>query len=512
MSYQSFPRASGAITDGYVLTYSSTDGYWKPAPSTGGGGGSPTGAAGGDLSSTYPNPTVAKIQNVSVSSTSPQDGYVLTYNSANFQWEPTSQDTAAAGWQGVYEVNFASLANQSFSADGSVSIDGKTWTVANFSAATSFGIVNGEGLKFVCNTTNTDYNNSTRTSLLIGTPVTNLFPGFDINKHEIRILAQVTQNGDANFEHIFSGFEHATSPTSQNFSLGKGYNNASVFAPKETLSGSSTNPTDSTNVSDDVVIVEMHNNNHFSCKTGVYSGGWPANLRGRREKLFTTGGDLPFEFTSDVNIFFTAITVNTSGTFIATVNKLRVEVRTKGGGFTNNTASGDLSGTYPSPTVAKINGNTVATQVLGSLQDGYVLTWDNTDGYWYAKSLGDGYQHLDILNGLVSNIGSGSNTFARVGSVKIDSADYSPSSTVVFEGIFEATSSQTAELRLYNVTDGGAVSGSTLSTSANSSDYQFAGITLASGTKIYEAQIRITNGSPSSGDGVICSNAKIRIK
>jgi len=127
-------------------------------------------------------------------------------------------------------------------------------------------------------------------------------------------------------------------------------------------------------------------------------------------------------------------------------------------------------------------------------------------------SLGDGYQHIDLLNGLASNIGASSNTFNRIGSVRINSADYTSPATVIFEGIFEATSGQTAELRLYNVTDGGAVSGSTLTTTATSSDYQFAGITLASGTKIYEAQIRITNGSPSSGDGVICSSAKIRIK
>jgi hypothetical protein len=49
------------------------------------------------------------------------------------------------------------------------------------------------------------------------------------------------------------------------------------------------------------------------------------------------------------------------------------------------TAGGDLSGTISSQTVIKINGNSVATQTLGASSDGYVLTWQNTDGYWKAK-------------------------------------------------------------------------------------------------------------------------------
>lgn len=32
MSYQSFPKAAGSIPDGYVLTFSAADGYWKARP------------------------------------------------------------------------------------------------------------------------------------------------------------------------------------------------------------------------------------------------------------------------------------------------------------------------------------------------------------------------------------------------------------------------------------------------------------------------------------------------
>lgn len=114
-----------------------------------------------------------------------------------------------------------------------------------------------------------------------------------------------------------------------------------------------------------------------------------------------------------------------------------------------------------------------------------------------------------------------SSVFAGLGARELDpSAIFSGNSkitlSVEFRALVEATTGVTAEIRLYNLDTGTAVSGSTLTTSSNSPDLLTAVLTVGSapdlvnGPQNYELQLRMSApGSPGPSDRAICKMAEI---
>lgn len=454
---QNNPIDSTTPSNNQILTWIEADGYWSPRDLGISVEDATTSSKGiiqlsGDIDGTASSIKVIKIQNRSVQDIAPSDKQVLTWVNSNNRWEPTNLPEASNLQKGILMLS-GDLAGTS-----SVPVVAKIQSVDVLATApliTQALIFNGAEWEpsYIPNATNADSGSIILANDLSGTynlPVVSGLQGNSVSN------ASPSNNQVLTWSTLNSEWYPADIPaTADATTLVKG-----ILKLSGDLGGTADSPS----------VLKL---NGYSVSSSAPSA----------NNVLTWDGGL--------NQWYAAAIPPQQDT--STITKGLIQL------------SGDLSGTASSPTVVGIQGYDVSSSAP---LDGYSLIYD---GIEYVPSFVDGYSDLTISANLNQLIGIGSNVFTSIGAVNLDCDYYSSNSIFIFESILQATSGQTAQIKLYNLTDGMDVPSSTLSTT-NTTPTNVNTIVILSGNKIYESQIKITNGSPGVTDGVICLNSKIRVK
>ena len=271
--------------------------------------------------------------------------YTLTSTGARVMaFNEVLESSATFGWTGTinrairlagalptlstaYTVDFSAQTAQTISANGTVTIDGKAWTYANF-ANTNAAAISASGLTIAPNATNSSYTGATRTAPIISIPVSTLLSGFDLFANDIRIsLYMSANNADANTEIALVGLECTSAPIGTNVSLAKGFAAAAAsIRTTSSIASTSTAVDETTNTTDNVLVVQFSPRLlRFETRSGVWSAGFPATTRPRRMGSISSASAGFFANSTDLSLFLCVQPGNTSNNFSTTFHTLKVE-------------------------------------------------------------------------------------------------------------------------------------------------------------------------------------------
>ena len=187
----------------------------------------------------------------------------------------------------VYEVDFSSLASNAF-ADGTESIDGKSWTIGNTANAdttssSTWGIDGSTGIRWLVKaSTGTGLTTVTQTAPYLRIPLSTLIPRFDgasSYAFEIYLSAGTFENGN---DAVRIGvWMPAGTPTgsSERMRLGDRGNNSAVQTIRALADASTTAYSEA--VTDNVLGVRCNVSGTTTVYSGTWSSGWPSSTQVR---------------------------------------------------------------------------------------------------------------------------------------------------------------------------------------------------------------------------------------
>ena len=279
---------------------------------------SPGGAAGGDLSGSYPNPTVARLQGRAVATTAPNTGQVLKWSGSAWTPAPDNDTTYAAG--------------------AGLSLSGTTFSIASGGVTTGMLADNAVTNSKIADGAVTDpkivsvsWSKITGApSFLTGITAQNPLTGAGTSSDPLRLISGTSAGQILKW----NGSQWALAN-----------DNDTTYAAGAGLSLSGTT---------------------FSIASAGVTTGMLADGAVTSAKLSTTGVTAgTYGSATQVGVF----TVDAQGR-ITSASNVTISGVSPGGA-----AGGDLSGSYPNPTVARLQGRAVATTAPST---GQVLKWDGS--------------------------------------------------------------------------------------------------------------------------------------
>lgn len=484
--------------------YSFQAGAWSPV------GAAAAGSAGGNLSGNYPNPTVVAIQSNPVDNTllgATQDGYVLTWNNATSRWiaKPStgggSSITFAGDLSGTSSTQTVLKINGASVPVAGALIPGNVLQVANIigGASLTYGAINlAGGSAFVtgllpignqaAQTMAGDVTGTTAVSTVAKLQNISVLAGTPTDGY---VLTYVTAN---------SRWEPKVAATGS-FSASGDLSGTSSSQNVIRINGATVPVAGSLVTGNGLYVTGTSTLAYSALNLGGGSNYISGILPVGNQAAQNMGGDVTGTTSVSSVVKLQNIDVlsgtPTDGYVLTYVNaNTRWEYKPP---TTIGTAGGDLFGTYPNPTVIKLQNINV---LAGTPTDGYILTYVAANTRWEAKPANTVYAAGGDLSG----------NYPNPNVIKINGATVPAAGSLTTGNVLKVTGSSTLGYGSVNLAGGaGHVSG--LLPTGNQASQNMGGDvtgTTAAATVTKIQNVNIAPGTPTDGYVLTYSNANTR--